>query len=446
MRLALVFAGGTLALSALLSIIAFAYSRSYLLRQLQLAANHQTFANARLARDDLLPGNLDITTVLTSIGGAAGSESVVEYRGRWYASSLAEGRAVLPPQLVHRVLGGQPARQRFALSQGTQLAVGVPLPEVHGAYFAIFPLRSLDRTLHAIAVGLLVAAGATTAGGALLGYWTSRRLARPILEVARASTRIAEGQLETRLSVASDRELATLSRAFNEMADALQKRVERDSRFVADVSHELRSPLTTLAVTLSLLQARRDALPPRGQQALDLLAQDLHRFQRLVEDLLEIGRLDLAAPEPDVEQVQIAELVLRVAREQLPPQVPVQVDAASTQAQVRVDKRRLERVLANLFDNAARHAGGVSAVEVSAGDGRVRIVVEDCGPGIPAGERERVFERFARIAPARDRTDGAGLGLALAREHVTAHHGRIWVEDARGGGARFVVVLPVADA
>ncbi|MHB8341038.1 MAG: HAMP domain-containing protein, partial [Mycobacteriales bacterium] len=255
MRLALVFAGGALALSALFSLIAFAYSRSYLLRQLQEAANRQTFANARLARDDLLPGNLDITTVLTSIGGASGSESVVEYRGRWYASSLAEGRAVLPPQLVARVLGDQPARQRFALPQGAQLAVGVPLPEVHGAYFAIFPLGSLDSTLHAIAVGLLVAAAATTGGGAVLGYWTSRRLARPILEVAQASTRIAEGQLETRLSVASDRELATLSRAFNEMADALQSRIERDSRFVADVSHELRSPLTTLAVTLSLLQA-----------------------------------------------------------------------------------------------------------------------------------------------------------------------------------------------
>ncbi|MHB8341039.1 MAG: sensor histidine kinase, partial [Mycobacteriales bacterium] len=190
---------------------------------------------------------------------------------------------------------------------------------------------------------------------------------------------------------------------------------------------------------------RRESLPPRGQQALDLLGQDLHRFQRLVEDLLEIGRLDLAAPESSVEPVRIAEFVLRVAREQLPPEVPVQVEAAAMDVGVRADKRRLERVLVNLFDNAARHAGGVSAFEVVAAGGWVRITVEDRGPGIPATDRERVFERFARLAPARDRTDGAGLGLALAREHVAAHHGRIWVEEASGGGARFVVMLPVAD-
>lgn len=445
-RLALIFACGTLALSALLSVIAYFSSREYLLGELKTVASRQTFDNARLVRDGLLPGNVDITTLLTSVGGPTGSDSVVEYRHRWYASSLAKGRAVLPTVLVDRVLGGHPARQRVALPGGPALVIGVPLPEVHGAYFGLFSLTSLAGTLHAIAVGLLVAAAATTGGGALLGYWTSRRLVRPILEVARASSRIAEGQLETRLSVASDRELATLSRSFNEMADALQRRIQRDSRFVADVTHELRSPLTTLAVTLSILETRRGSLPPRSQQALDLLAEGLHRFQRLVDDLLEIGRLELTAPDPMLEPVRIAELVERVCREQLPAGVPVHLAGEVAPLVVRGDKRRLERVLANLFDNAARHAGGVTGVWVQARGAEVRISVEDAGPGVPVADRERIFDRFARVSPARDRTDGAGLGLALAREHVNAHFGQVWAEAREGGGARFVVTLPTGDA
>lgn len=225
----------------------------------------------------------------------------------------------------------------------------------------------------------------------------------------------------------------------------LQRRIQRDSRFVADVTHELRSPLTTLAVTLSILQTRRDSLPRRGQQALDLLAQGLHRFQRLVDDLLEIGRLDLTAPDPMLEPVRIAELVERVCREQLPAAVPVHLEPGVGSIVVRGDKRRLERVLVNLFDNASRHAGGVVGVWAQPRGAEVRICVEDAGPGVPAADRERIFDRFARVSPARDRTDGAGLGLALAREHVNAHSGRVWAEEREGGGARFVVSLPTSD-
>ncbi|MHB2022325.1 MAG: sensor histidine kinase, partial [Mycobacteriales bacterium] len=429
-RLALVFATGALVVSAALTIIAYTYSRGYLLDQFAGIATRQAYSNARLVRDQLLPGNVDMTTLLTSLGGPSGSQSVVAYRGRWYASSLAEGLAALPTPLVSRVLAGQPAEQRFRLPSGPRLAVGLPVPEAHAYYFAIYSLNSLARTLHAIAVSLLVGAAATTIGGALLGYWTSRRLTRPVLEVAEASARIAEGQLSTRLQVASDRELAKLSRSFNEMADALQRRIERDARFVADVTHELRSPLTTLSLTLSVLKARRGSLPPRGQQALDLLEGELMRFQRLVDDLLEMGRVDLTASQPELTRIPVAEFVRRLCRDHLPPEVQVSVDSRLADVEIQLDKRRLERALVNLFDNAKRHAGGVCEVRLEASPGAAQIVVVDHGPGVPEHERERIFERFARVSPARDRTDGAGLGLALAREHVLAHGGRIWVEDA----------------
>lgn len=442
----MVLAGGGLALSLILALIAYTFSRSYLVRQFTLGATHQVYGNARIVRDGLLPGNVDVTSLLTSVASSSQSESVVEYRGRWYASSLAEGRAVLPTTLRARVTGGQPALQRFSIpGAGPRMAIGIPLPEADAAYFEIFNLTDLARTLHTIAIGLIVAAAATAAAAGVLGAWVSRRLVRPVQNAARASQQIAQGQMDTRLAVSGSREVATLAQSFNEMADALQRRIERDARFAADVSHELRSPLTTMSVTLSVLEARREALPERAGQALGLLGQELHRFQRLVQDLLEMARAETAPDQLAFDRVSPAELVLRVCTESLPAHVPVQIEAAAMGRTVRADKRRLERVLVNLFDNAARHAGGVTAVRLDAEQGAVRLSVEDAGPGVPTADRSRIFEPFARGEVGRERSDGAGLGLAMAKEHVLVHGGQLWVEPGPAGGARFVVVLPDAD-
>lgn len=446
-RLTVALAGGGLALSLVLALIAYTFSRSFLVQQFTLSATRQVYGNARLVRDGLLPGNTDVTTLLTSVAGSSGSESVVEYRGRWYASSLAEGRAALPVKLRDQVTGGTPARERFVLpGAGLRMAIGIPLPAADAAYFEIFSLGELARTLHTIALGLIVAAAATAAAGGVLGSWMSRRLVRPVREVARASSQIARGEMDTRLTVSGSREVATLSQSFNEMADALQRRIERDARFAADVSHELRSPLTTMAVTLSVLEARRGALPERAGQALGLLGQELRRFQRLVQDLLEMARAETAPDQLSFDPVSPAELVLRVCSESLPPAVPVDIEAEAMGRMVRADKRRLERVMVNLFDNATRHAGGVTAVRLAAEPGGVRLSVEDAGPGVPEADRSRIFEPFARGEVGRERTDGAGLGLAMAKEHVLAHGGRLWVEPGAAGGSRFVLVLPDADA
>jgi signal transduction histidine kinase len=237
------------------------------------------------------------------------------------------------------------------------------------------------------------------------------------------------------------------------MAGALQERIERDARFASDVSHELRSPLTTLAATVEVLKARRDEMPDRAQAALDLLDADIARFTQLVADLLEISRFDAGAARLELEDVRISQLVLNAAGTAADT-VPVAVSADAAGAIVLVDKRRLVRVIANLIDNAAKYGGGATGVEVHLGrsdiDDRdvVQIVVEDNGGGVPPEERERVFERFARgtvAAGSRGSGEGSGLGLALVKEHVALHGGRVWVEDRLDGesGARFVVELPV---
>jgi signal transduction histidine kinase len=214
------------------------------------------------------------------------------------------------------------------------------------------------------------------------------------------------------------------------------------------VSHELRSPLTTLSTSLDVIRSRRDELPPRSQAALDLLDADVRRFRRMVEDLLEISRFDAGVAELEVEAVDLRELVRHtIAAQPEGEHVPVTVDGSGGEPVVLGDKRRLERVVANLVENAAAYGGGATGVAVERHDGKVRVVVEDAGGGVPPLERTKVFERFFRGSASgrRGTGGGSGLGLALVAEHVHLHGGDVWVEDGPGGvGARFVVELPAA--
>jgi signal transduction histidine kinase len=233
------------------------------------------------------------------------------------------------------------------------------------------------------------------------------------------------------------------------MASALEDRIARDERFASDVSHELRSPLMTLSASIEVLKARRDDLDERAGSALDLLVADVARFEQLVNDLLEISRLEAGAAELDLDSVDPAELVLHAVGAASNSAVPVHYDEEVAGTRILADKRRLERVVANLLDNAAKYAGGATAVRVGLDGENVRIVVEDAGPGVPEEVRQKIFERFARGTEAGRRTKdrGVGLGLALVAEHVRLHGGTVWVEDRPDGteGAAFVVELPAVE-
>jgi signal transduction histidine kinase len=212
------------------------------------------------------------------------------------------------------------------------------------------------------------------------------------------------------------------------------------------VSHELRSPLTTLSTSLDVLRSRRDELGPRSQAALDLLDADVQRFRRMVEDLLEISRFDAGVVDLQLEEVDVRDLV-RHALGRTGDTVPLVINADPSCTTILGDKRRLERVVANLVENAAAYGGGATAVGVERHDAAVRVTVDDQGSGVPAEERTQVFERFFRGSAAgrRGAGSGSGLGLALVAEHVHLHGGTVWVEDGPNGrGARFVVEIPVA--
>ena len=204
-----------------------------------------------------------------------------------------------------------------------------------------------------------------------------------------------------------------------------------------------RSPRSSAAV--EVLDGRRTDLPERSQKALDVVVSQVKRFDQMVLDLLEISRVDAGRIEMHVEPTLLGDFLSRVAARYGYSYVPVEVARKWRERPVPIDKRRLERVVANLLENAAQHAGGPVRIGVEGSGDRVRIVVEDAGPGVPQAEKARIFERFARGSAARHRV-GTGLGLALVAEHARLHGGEAWIEDRPGGGSRFIIELPAGRA
>ena len=453
-RVALAFGLGALLVSLVQAVATDAFASNYLIHQRETATMRQATFNARSVQDVLLTRRPAIPDMLERLDDASGADSspLVFHNGRWYDELYPAGVEQLPQALRHDLAAGRAVRQRVETPTGPVLVVALPLPKTQGsAYVEVFSLSELDSTLRTLGVTLLGTGTVTMLMGLALGLWASRRALRPLGAVNTAAAAIAGGDLRARLEAGDDPDLRGLAESFNNTARALQSRVERDGRFAANVSHELRSPLTTMVNAIEVMRSRRAQLDPSSQQALDLLAEDVQRFARMVEDLLEISRVDTGNARLDLELVRVADLVARAA-DRSAGRVVTEVGPGAGQLMSRLDKRRLERVIVNLVENAQGHGGGVRRVlvEPSSNDGApvemVRICVEDNGPGVPADHRERIFERFARApqGPGVADTGGVGLGLSLVVEHVRLHGGQVTIEDAAGGGARFVVELPVS--
>jgi two-component system, OmpR family, sensor histidine kinase MtrB len=447
-RITLAFAVGALLLSALLSATTWALTRENLLNQREDSAAVIVYQNARTVRSRVTPSS-DTQDLVSSLSTPFGSRPVLYYQEEFTPLTPAFGQDALPAALRDQVLDGQPARMRYQLRGQMQLAIGIPIPSVQAAYFEIISLDDLESTLEALGVSLVGASVLTTLAGAALGAWASRRALRPLSGVSTAAMALAAGRLDTRLEASTDPDLRPISSSFNDMAQTLQDRIERDARFASDVSHELRSPLMTLAASIEVMNNQRDDLPDRARSALDLMVGDIDRFQQLVEDLLEISRFDAGVVRLELEEVHLAELVMQAVSHSSETDVPVELDAELAGVVVQADKRRIVRVIANLLDNAAKYGGGATSVGLRRVDDGVQIAVEDRGPGVSDDDRGVIFDRFSRGAGAgrRGTTDGVGLGLALVAEHVNLHGGRVWVEGRVDGaeGARFVVQLPVVE-
>lgn len=437
-RVALAFGLVTTAVAGLLSIATWQLASSYMLEQRERGATSQAVVDARLVADSLGRGSEDLPTLLVGLTGEPGTSVLLRTRDGWTTA----GRQVDVDDVPVAVLAGAPDRQRLVIDGAPMLAVALPVTPAGDLFVRLVPLTELDQTLRFVSAVLV--AGTVLAGllGVLLGWWTARRALLPLTELTDAAGRMAEGDLTARLPDRHEADLAPIATRFNATADALEERVQRDARFAGDVSHELRTPLTTMINAGEVLRRRRDDMPDTARRAVDLLTADVRRFHHMVEDLLEISRGMQAPDAHDVESVDLAVVVENVPESLVEGCV---LDIERPTPLVSADRRRLDQVVANLCDNARHHAGGVVRLGVRRRDGWAVIEVDDAGPGVPAEQRDRVFERFTRGSRAgRDGsyTGGTGLGLALVAQHVRGHSGRVWVEDRKGGGARFVVALP----
>ncbi len=260
---------------------------------------------------------------------------------------------------------------------------------------------------------------------------------RPVESLRSGAARISGGDQDERLAVPdSADEIRALALTLNDMLDRLAAARARQRAFVADSAHELRSPLASMRTQLEVAQR----LDEGGELATDLLA-DVTRLAALVEDLLLLARAGSDASPPSLrESVDVRALLVTTAGRYAAARVPVSV-APGPPVYASVSSGEMQRVLANLVDNAVRHAASRVDLAVHAEGGRAVLTVTDDGPGIPAGERERVFERFARLDDARDRDGGGtGLGLAIVRELLRRSDASISLRDNPSGPGLVAVV------
>ena len=277
---------------------------------------------------------------------------------------------------------------------------------------------------------------------------TSGRVIGPVSEVSQAAARVAAGELDTRVAVHGDDEMASLQRSFNQMAASLQAEVEQlatleagSRRFASDVSHELRTPLAAMTAVADLLAAERTRLDPTGAKALDTVLRELDALRRLVDDVLEISRFDVGTEHLVTDLIDVPDLLDRVlARRGWATGVEVHhhLDAHP----VRLDPRRFDIIVANIVGNALRYGQPPVEIQTTWTDpDLLTVAVRDHGPGIPEESRSLAFERFWKADAGRARDGGSGLGLAIAREHARLHGGDVIASDAPDGGAMLTIQL-----
>jgi two-component system sensor histidine kinase MtrB len=321
--------------------------------------------------------------------------------------------------------------------------------------YILFSLANQNATLNLIQRYLFLTGLFLIFLIALITWLVVRQVVRPVREAALIATRFTAGDFLQRMNVHSQDEISTLGHAFNDMAESLEKQFSRlenlsrvQQRFVSDVSHELRTPLTTLRMASEVINTAREDFDPVVARSAQLMVAQLDRFERLLEDLLEISRFDAEVAVLEAVDFDIVLLAQRcaddlalVAKERA---TELRIYSISDSVTIKADIRRVERILRNLFSNAIDHAEEKPiAITIVASEEDVAIGVRDFGVGLDESNLIRVFDRFWRADPSRARTrGGTGLGLSIALEDARLHNGELEAWGRPGKGAHFVLTLP----
>ena len=373
-------------------------------------------------------------------------DTVLLQDGRAFPSSLSLGADQVPADLQELVASGQLAWERTTVADTSYLVTGGQVPGTDAQAYFFFSEEDLRSELTELGTILLGGLGVVVALAALAGALLARRTLAPVARASDAARSLAEGLLATRLPVEREDEFGAWATSFNEMAEALEAKITelseaqaRERRFTADVAHELRTPLTAVVNEASLLAEHIERMPSEAQRPAELLVADVARLRDLVEDLMEISRLDAGTQPLRPERVDLGSFVASAVRARgWDERLRLNADEVVLTS----DPRRLERIVANLVGNALEHGGREVAVRVGRDGVGAFVEVSDRGPGIAREDLPHLFDRFYKAD--RSRTgQGTGLGLAIALENARLLGGDIAVASEPGAGTRFTFRLPV---
>jgi two-component system sensor histidine kinase MtrB len=395
-----------------------------------------------------------------SIAGAF--EPVIAYDGSDVTDSVSVGEYPdVPDSLRAFVQSNQMARQIATVERNgartTFLFVGAPVTSANRALqlYLMFPLTSEQNTINLVQSTLIVGGLVLLLLLAGIANLVTRQVVRPVRRAAEAAERFAAGELDERMAVVGEDDVAKLAESYNQMAESIKYQIRQleefgqlQRRFTSDVSHELRTPLTTVRMAADVLHASRAQFPAGLSRSTELLVDELDRFESLLGDLLEISRLDAGVEELVAEITDVRAIAkraldsVRVIAENAGSRVELELPAAPATAEV--DARRVERILRNLLANAIDHGEGHPVrLRMAFDDNTLAVTVRDYGVGLRHGEADLVFNRFWRADPSRNRhTGGTGLGLAISVEDARLHGGRLEAWGEPGRGANFRLLLP----
>ena len=417
-------------------------------------------SSLQLARNTLIDRKAD-----AGAGLAGAYDAVLIVAGDGPRAATAAGPIdQIPNTLRDFVKAGQVSYQYATVHtdgfSGPALIVGSPTPATSSVtnleLYLIFPLNNEESTI------TLVRGTMATGGVVLLGLLAAiallvaRQIVLPVRSASRIAERFAEGHLTERMPVRGEDDMARLAVSFNDMAESLHRQITQleefgnlQRRFTSDVSHELRTPLTTVRMAADLIHDHAEELEPSLRRSIELMVDELDRFEGLLSDLLEISRHDAGVAELAVEAIDLRSTVKsaldNVGHLAEDAGVELIVDMPPEGIIAEVDPRRVERILRNLIANAIDHAERKPVrIRMAADDDTVAVTVRDYGVGLRPGEEKLVFSRFWRSDPSRvRRSGGTGLGLAISIEDARLHQGRLEAWGEPGKGACFRLTLPL---
>ena len=433
----------SLVIAGAVSGATYSVARWYLLNQREDFAITRAVLDSRSVAASLTAGSTPVVA-LEQVPSVGTSQPMVQVQGIWYTSGVTVPPDALPASLLSVAAKDGGAQQRTTIGDEQYLLVAIQLDT--GIYVEVFPLRDLDLVL--TIGGWLLVVQTLFAGiiGIFIGRYTFARIIRPLLRLGAGARRISSGEFSTRIPLMRDPDLDPIAASFNGMAESVQSRIKREQRFSANVSHELRSPLTAVVGTVELLERNLLDLPEREQRLIGTLQTQTARMSQMLLDLLEISRIGNDDPLLK-ETVSATTLCLDAIHVRGLSEDLIDVDDTDEHL-ITTDTRRFERIVGNLIDNANRHGGGVTAIRIArtsdTDPAHIVIAIEDEGPGIPPDEVPKLFEPFTRGEDAKE-TSGAGLGLAIAIEQAHLLEVELRVESVEPHGARFVMEIPVAD-